>query len=414
MNGRRSPRKSCVHTEIGVTSSSFYLNTPSPRRRRFFTGSGGQSLSVGEPSSKYCRVAPEGGIEIVYTPKNGMDDALTRREFVVRTGLAVAGIAVSGIAAADEPKPKIIVGSGEHRYECIHDWLVPPDHIRWGDTHGITEDSKGNIYISHTVHPSSPCGDAIVVFDKNGKFLKSWGERFRGGGHGLDLRKEGGQEFLYHCDIAHRVVVKTTLDGEVVWEKGAPEEAGVYKDNAPFVPTNVAFSPNGDFYITDGYGSDWIHQYTIQGEYIRTFGGKGKEPGKMLTAHGIWVDTRGKEPMLAVADRANGRIQYFSLDGKFIRLVTEGMRMPCNFDIRGELMLVPDIKSVVTLLDGDNRVVAQLGDGDPSNLRNAPRDQFIPGKFIHPHDALFLRNGNIVVVEWVPIGRITLLKRVRT
>lgn len=88
--------------------------------------------------------------------------------------------------------------------------------------------------------------------------------------------------------------------------------------------------------------------------------------------------------------------------------------MPCNFDIRGELMLVPDIKSVVTLLDGDNRVVAQLGDGDPSNLRNAPRDQFIPGKFIHPHDALFLRNGNIVVVEWVPIGRITLLKRVRT
>ena len=335
---------------------------------------------------------------------------------MARSAAALGGLALSPSVLARESgeaqRPRIVVGSGEHRYECIHDWLTPPAHIRYGDTHGVAEDSRGNLYVAHTVHPKSPSDDAIVVFDRNGKFKTSWGARFKGGAHGLDLRREGGKEYLYHCDTAHRQVVKTTLDGAVVWEKGLPQEAGVYKDNDPFIPTNVAFSPNGDFYVTDGYGSDWIHQHDLKGNYIRTFGGKGKEPGKVLNAHGIWVDPRFREPLLAVADRANSRIQYFSLDGKHVRFVNEGMRQPCHFHTRGQLMVVPDLKSVVTLLDRDNRVVAQLGDGDPTNLRGRPRGEYVPGRFIHPHDAQFLRNGNILVAEWVPIGRVTLLRKV--
>lgn len=75
-------------------------------------------------------------------------------------------------------------------------------------------------------------------------------------------------------------------------------------------------------------------------------------------------------------------------------------------------MLVPDLQSVVTLFNADNKPVAHIGDGHPSKLRGAPRDQFIQDKFIHPHDAIFLANGDILVAEWVPIDRITLLKRV--
>jgi hypothetical protein len=71
------------------------------------------------------------------------------------------------------------------------------------------------------------------------------------------------------------------------------------------------------------------------------------------------------------------------------------------------------LRSVVTLLDKDNKVIVQLGDGDPTSLRNAPRCSFLPGKFIHPHEAIYLRNGDILVAEWVPIGRITLLKHIR-
>jgi hypothetical protein len=125
------------------------------------------------------------------------------------------------------------------------------------------------------------------------------------------------------------------------------------------------------------------------------------------------VDTRLSEPLLAVADRANSRIQYFTLDGKHVRFVTNGMRQPCHFNLYHEFMVVPDLKSVVTILDKDDKVVAQLGDGDPSDLRGHPREDFIPGKFIHPHDTQFLHNGNLLVAEWVPIGRVTLLKRLK-
>jgi len=340
--------------------------------------------------------------------------AMTRRQMLMGMGATAAALTLTYSRTLAAPEsPRLMLGSGEHRYEWVPDWLTPPPHILFGDTQGVAQDAKGRIYISHTVHPESKCDDAIAVFDKNGKFLTSWGSRFKGGGHGLDIRKEGHHEYLYHCDTAHRQVVKTDLDGKVIWEMGQPAEARVYKPGDPFIPTNVALAPNGDFYVTDGYGSDWIHQFDLAGEYIRTFGGKGKEPGKVLNAHGIWVDTRGSEPLLVVADRANARLQYFSLDGEHVKFVTEGMRQPCHFHTQGELMLIPDLKSVVTILDGQNEVVTALGDGDPSGLRGHPRSEFIPGKFIHPHSAKFLHNGDILVVEWVPVGRVTLLRKIR-
>ncbi len=343
------------------------------------------------------------------------DENMSRRQFLAQTGVAVAGMTLAGRASADDNKPKIILGEGDHKYECIHDWLTPPDNIRWGDTQGVAQDARGNIYISHTVHPESMSKDAIVVFDKKGKFLNSWGSRFQGGGHGLDIRKEGKEEFLYHCDTAHRQVVKTDLTGNVVWEKGIPLETGVYKKDGKeiaFIPTNVALAPHGDFYVTDGYGSDYIMQYNVKGELIRTFGGRGTEPGKVSNAHGIWVDTRGHEPFVVVADRANHRLQYFTMDGKHVKFSNDGMRLPCHFDIRGDMMLIPDLDCVVTLLDADNKVITQLGDGKSlGEYRGKPKAEWVPGKFIHPHSAKFLKNGDILVVEWVPVGRVTLLKR---
>lgn len=367
---------------------------------------------------------------------NSETSGATRRDFLAQSGAALLTLAAAttfphAAAAASEsvekadpenmPTDPIRLGNGAHSYDCVNDWLTPPETIKWGDTHGVAQDAKGRIYISHTVRADSPSSDAIVVFDKNGKFLTSWGSQFKGGGHGLDIRREGRQEFLYHCDVAHSKVVKTDLDGKVIWEKGTPVEAGVYDATHKFVPTNVALTAHGDFYVGDGYGSSYIHQYDVKGEYIRTFGGPGKEPGKVSTPHGLWIDTRkgigtGGEPLLVVADRGNRRLQYFTLDGKHVRFVTEGMRQPCHFDIRGDELLVPDLDSVVTILDKNNEVIVHLGDGavngNPSGLRGAPRAQFIPGKFIHPHSAKFLHNGDILVVEWVPIGRVTLLRKV--
>src|SRR5438094_6238325 len=98
--------------------------------------------------------------------------------------------------------------------------------------------------------------DTVVVFDPKGKYVRSFGKEWHGGGHGIDIRKEAGEEFLYLCNMHPvRSVVKTTLKGEVVWKKSFPEEARVYKDVNGFSPTNVAFAPNGGFWIADGYGS---------------------------------------------------------------------------------------------------------------------------------------------------------------
>lgn len=342
------------------------------------------------------------------------DGQLSRRALLAGTGaLALSSLSNGGLRtnhpSATTP---IILGSGSHKYECLHDWITPPTGMIFGDTHGVAEDSKGHLYIAHTVNGASQSSDTICEYDPNGKFIKSWGSQFKGGAHGLDLRKEGDQEFLYHCDVAHRKFTKTTLDGVVVFELEAPKESEKYKNGEPFIPTNVAFSPNGDFYLADGYGSSWIHQFKIDGTYVRTFGGAGTEPGKVRTPHGVWLDARGANPVLAVADRGNRRIQYFDLDGKHIKFCTDGMRQPCHFSIRNDEMLVPDLDSVLTILDKDNKPIVQLGDGNPSGLRDHPRKDFIPGKFIHPHDAMFLKNGNILVAEWVPIGRVTLLKRV--
>lgn len=337
--------------------------------------------------------------------------SLSRRDFLKTS--ASAALAASPLAKAMSQKGgKLILGSGEHRYECIHDWITPPDGMVFGDTHGVAQDSQGRIYIAHTVNGASKSNDTICVYTEKGQFIKSWGPQFKGGAHGLDIRREGLHEFIYHCDVAHRKVTKTTLDGDVVWVLDAPMESGRYNNKEAFIPTNVAFSPNGDFYVADGYGSNWIHQYDSHANYLRTFGGPGNAPGRVQQPHGLWVDNRGREPLLAVADRANRRIQYFDLDGKHHSFSKDGMRLPCHFSIRDGVMLVPDLESVITLLDQQNKPIVQLGDGAPSGLRDHPRKDFIPGKFIHPHDAMFLRNGDILVGEWVPIGRVTLLKRV--
>lgn len=335
---------------------------------------------------------------------------------------AAAGFAPSAAArraAQSAAKPAasapIIVGSGEHRYEVVHDWLQPPAGIVYGDTHGVAQDAAGNIYLAHTVHSSSTTKDAVLVFTRDGAFVRSFGAEFAGGAHGLDLHKEGGTEFLYHCDTGRRKVVKTRLDGTVLWEAGCPMESGVYEKPEAWCPTNAAFAPDGTVIIGDGYGSSFIHAFSPEGKWQRIIARPGKEPGQVSCPHGLLVDTRGtafsKEPTLAVADRGNRRIQYLALDGKHLGFVTEGMRLPCDMKTRGELMLVPDLESIVTIVDGKNKPIAQLCDGHPSQLRGAPREKFIPGKFVHPHDAIWLANGDILVAEWVPIGRVTLLRK---
>lgn len=342
--------------------------------------------------------------------------ALPRRSFLKIGGTACAALLTGAptILGQDKAGTKTpVLGTGAHRYEAIHDWGELPADIAYGNTHGVAEDSQGRIYIKHTVHRTSQKPDAVVVFDPNGKFITSWGAAFKGGAHGLHLAREGGQEVFYLCDTARRRIVKTTLTGEVIWERLCPEETGGYKTAQEYIPTNIATAPDGTVFVADGYGRNYIHIYRPDGTHVRTFGGTGKTPGHMRTPHGIMVDTRGPQPLLVVADRGNARLQYFTLAGEHVKFVTEELREPCHFDQRGDLLLIPDLKSRVTLFDRENRLVAHLGDGeDYRGIRDKDRTAFTPGKFVAPHGAIFDSQGNIFVVEWVEVGRVTKLRKV--
>jgi hypothetical protein len=118
---------------------------------------------------------------------------------------------------------------------------------------------------------------------------------------------------------------------------------------------------------------------------------------------------------LTVADRGNARIQRFTLDGKHIDFVS-GTNMPCHFNFfKNGDVVVPDLGARVTLLDKQNKVIAHLGDDSDSKWRDTrklSRDHFTPGKFVAPHGACFDHKGNVFVVEWVEVGRVTKLRRV--
>src|SRR6185369_8390364 len=102
----------------------------------------------------------------------------------------------------------------------------------------------------------------------------------------------------------------------------------------------------------------------------------------------------------------------FTLDGKHVKFVKDELKAPCHFHTRGEVIVIPDLQARVTLFNKENKLIAHLGDGEKMDLRDKPREQFIPGKFIAPHSAIFDHAGNIFVVEWVEVGRVTKLRKV--
>ena len=398
----------------------------------------------------------------------------TRRSFMVASAV---GAVAPFVKAQDKAASKYpILGEGEHKFECIHDWGELPSNIKYGNTHSVCEDAQGHIYIHHTVYKDSQSPDSVVVFDEKGKFVRSWGAMFRGGAHGMHLRKEGNTEYLYFCDEKHGIITKRTLKGEEVWTMGYPQGSPIYQkgpgSTGPggaaglnYRPTNIAIAPNGDFWVGDGYGSYYMFHYTVASPtayptLVNVFGGPapmppargggppaggGGAPGvaaggppagagsaaapggpdaarpprppapieQMNNPHGNMVDLRDPaNPVLLVADRGHGRIVRYTLDDKPIDII-EGTRQPCHFHEHKDLVVVPDLAGPVHILDKDNKVVVSMGQGTGNPPRTTDdRSKFIPGQFVNPHGAIFDRNGNIFVVEWVEIGRVTKLRKV--
>jgi hypothetical protein len=322
--------------------------------------------------------------------------------------------AAGALSAARQERAPIRFQAGAHTYEWVRGWGALPGGKALGNTHGcIVVDAQDRIYLCTDTE------DAVVVFDRDGKVLKTFGKELAGGLHGLALVEEGGKQLLLMAHIGRHQVLESTLEGEILWTLDYPKESGIYEKPEQYLPTSVAPLPGGGFLVADGYGQSWIHRYDKDRKYVKSFGGPGTELGKMHTPHGIWVDTRGTEPVLLVADRENNRVQVFDLEGKPLREVKDLehdlLRRPCHMHPFGTELAVADLAGRVTLLDAKLALVAHLGD-NPDPGKRARNDVLPPdwrdGEFISPHCANWDSAGNLYVTDWVSTGRITKLARV--
>jgi len=351
-----------------------------------------------------------------------------RRQFLVTSAVALGSIAAPRVVTASKTNSQVVIGEGAYQFGVHHQWPQLPDKYSWQTTHNVAVDQAGNLYVIHEGKAEWQDHPSIFVFDQQGKFIRAFGEQFQGGGHGIEVRQEGGEEFLYVAAYQQvKSFAKLRLSGEVVWQHFAPMQSEKYADGEAarpekiwgrdrFLPTNFAFLPDGGFLLADGYGSYFIHRYDADGKWISCFGGPGDGAGTFNTPHGLWVDSRGGRPLVVVTDRAHNTLQRFELDGTYLDTIS-GFGLPANVDVQGELMLVPELVARVSLLGKDNQVVAHLGSDverltadKGRRIRQTP-SEWIDGKFVHPHDACFAADGSIFVAEWVGSGRITKLEK---
>lgn len=347
-----------------------------------------------------------------------MSYLFTRRQFIASASVSAATFALPlASRAADEVK----IGAGKATYTLDPNWGKLPEGMKYGLGCAIVVDSKGRIIV--TSRSASPC---VAIFDRDGKLLETWTKEFSdqvgftpqevsATAHGLYWSKEGDREFLYWTEnvagpkdkrIGARIY-KTDMQGKILHQIGnvAKEDEHSQKFDVTN-PTDVAIAANGDIYVVDGYGSQKVHRFDKNFKLIKTIGGPGKEHGKFSTCHGVWINTLKKEPEVYIADRANGRLEVYSLELEYKRTIGE-MRAPCCFYQHEGQLYIPELGARVSILDADDKVVARLGDGQGVKKEDQLKS---PDKFITPHAMCVDSKGDFYIVEWVADGRVRKFK----
>ena len=312
---------------------------------------------------------------------------------------------------AEETKPAR-TGQGEGIYETVPGWPKYPEGKQLGNLHGdLAADSRGNVYVAtgNTIQVIGP--DGVYKGDirtKSGQVFKAV--------HGMKVRKMKGVELLLLAMPRIKRVVAVKPDGTVVWQIiGPPEVPGMYGGRGEYNPTDLDVMPDGRVYIVDGYGKSLVHLYDKERNYVKSFGGKGKEDGKFDICHNILVDTRSGTPTLLISDRQNNRLQQHDLEGKFLRTIDAGLGRPCAADIHGDLLAVGELDGRVSLYDKDYKLISRLG--DEHKERRKASNQVAPehwhaGDLIAVHGCTFDAKGDLYAQEWNVHGRVTRYTRV--
>ena len=295
----------------------------------------------------------------------------------------------------------VTLGTGNYTYEVVENWAKLPDGWGFKEVAAVGVDANDNVYaFNRGEHP-------MMVFDRHGNFLRSWGEGVFPRAHGITASPDGT---LFCTDDGDHTVRKCTLEGKVLFTLGMSGKPAAFMSGEPFNRcTHVAIDPrSGDFYVSDGYCNARVHKYSPDGKLLFSWGESGTDPGEFNIVHNIATDSAG---WVYVADRENHRIQVFDANGKF-ETQWVNMARPCGLyiDQASDIAYVGELGVAIgsnaqangvgpriSLYDTKGNVLARLG--------NKPEGE-APGQFIAPHGICIDSRGDIYLgeVSWTHTG----------
>lgn len=309
----------------------------------------------------------------------------------------------------------IVTGPGGRRYRALPDWAQLPDSWSWGDVAGVAVDVEDRVYVlNRGQYPMGP-EHAVAVFAPDGTFLRSFGDGLFRFAHGIEVGPDGT---VYTADAGNHVVRQFDRAGRLVLTIGTvdrPSDTGYVGDDyrtirpggAPFNrPTRCAIAPNGDLFVSDGYGNARVHHFAPDGTLVRSWGEPGDGPGQFNLVHSIYAHTDGR---LFVCDRENSRVQVFSQEGALLAIWTDLVRPQdlcidadgyvyvgelgerCGFFSFMPRPLGQNRPARLSVLDLEGRVLARLGTEEPC----------APGSVFSPHGVCVDSRGSLYVAEVV-------------
>ncbi|MBI2154788.1 MAG: hypothetical protein HYU24_13970, partial [Candidatus Rokubacteria bacterium] len=277
----------------------------------------------------------------------------------------------------------------------LEGWGRLPEGWRYVEAAGVAVDSKDHVYVfNRGEHP-------VIVFDREGNFLRSWGEGLVGRAHGITI---GPDDEVWLTDDGNHTIRKFTSEGKLLLTIGDPDKPATLQSGKPFNrPTHVALSPlTGDLFISDGYGNSRVHKYDPKGRHLFSWGEPGTDPGCFNLPHNIATDAEG---LVYVADRENHRVQIFDGEGRYLAQLNN-LHRPCGLLIDrreggaiyvGELgsdlavnQSVPNLGGRVSILSLKGDLLGRVGD----RFRGEK-----PGQFVAPHGVVTDSRGDLYVAE---------------
>jgi DNA-binding beta-propeller fold protein YncE len=294
-------------------------------------------------------------------------------------------------------------------FELVEGWEQLPRGWEHGDVAGVATDSQARVYVfNRGQHP-------VIVYERDGRFLGSWGEGVFTRPHGITIR----DDVVYCADDTDHTVRAFLPDGRLLWTLGTPHQpsdtgyspegpanlTSIKRGAGPFNrPTRLSVAPSGDLYVSDGYGNARIHRFSPERRLVQSWGEPGDGPGQFNLPHSVWAHTDGR---VFVCDRENDRVQIFDASGRLLSMWTNVTRPGDLFiDAEGRVYLgemaweaggqtmagrrLEETRPAqVSIRDLDGRLLTRWGGADPC----------APGSFASPHGLWVDAHGDVYVAE---------------